>query len=1150
MTQLNFRHNLDPRHGQNDAGLNVDPGNLQLDFILQQHKNKLLYKNLPSSLTGTFIVASLTVALFWNDAAPGQLLGWYLFILVVSLFRWHNYRHFKLHRESKSPAVWHRSFMYHSWIAATAWGSSVFLLFSQKDVIFQSLLGYILTGIAVVGLSAQVASFASASGFLLITLAPTTLWYLFNWDKDMIPSLLLSLMIAILLRLTRQMNQVIEKNLILQIENLAREETLNDAEQLLNSRISQTPLPYVEWSSTGRITQWNPAAERLFAIPKVEAIGKVITELLAPQTEGSDKTISPDVLNNIISLSSPTTLNWQHVDSHGNVLICDWHIAPLMNSKHEIAAYSAPIMNLTERIRFEEEQQRLVDIIQNTIDFIAIFNLEGEILFINDAGKKILGLGSDEDITSKNLAGLFPSDEIEQLLNEGIPSAYMNNKWSGETQLITVEGEILTVDQLILLHQATKQGEQYFSMVMRDISKRVEMEKDLLAAKEEAEAAAKAKAEFLAVMSHEIRTPMNGVLGMAELLSDTELDAEQREFVEVIDQSGKSLLRIIDDILDFSKGEAGKIVLESVSFDSEKLLHDVVRLLSNNAARKGLELIIDYPPDSPRQFIGDAGRIRQIIANLISNAIKFTENGHILIKAEITKLSDLLANIYIEVQDTGIGITEEQKQKLFQSFSQADSSTSRRFGGTGLGLAICKQLTELMGGTIGVESQPEIGSTFWIKAVLPLSDQPELIPTIDLTNLSILIVGSHPVSRVIYEKQLTRYGIQVATADSVQLALEQLERATDAATAFQVILFDMRSAEDIEASQIHMVRSIQAYRETPLILLVSVSHKGEAKYFAELGFAAYLVKPINTSILGKTLEAVIAASEQDQTEKSIVTRHQIEESKLVELDSAQQRYQAKVLLAEDIPANQQVASSILRRLGLHVEIAEDGSIAVAKHASQDYDLIFMDCMMPVMSGYEATKAIREQEQKCGKYTPIIALSAHNTFTDRSRCLTNGMDSFISKPFERSEIIAVLNTWLKNKIKLPAQTGNQNQPGASRFHSQGSSESIIDESRIHNLKLMMGDAFDELIPAFKTSIENLLNDLDKAYRQQDNNNLVRIFHSIKSAANNVGATQLARLSSILEIQTRSEKIADPEMTRSKLQQEFKKAKEELAKNYFH
>ncbi len=564
----------------------------------------------------------------------------------------------------------------------------------------------------------------------------------------------------------------------------------------------------------------------------------------------------------------------------------------------------------------------------------------------------------------------------------------------------------------------------------------------------------------------------------------------------------------------------------------------------SNATRKGLELIIDYPPGKPHQLVGDAGRFRQIMANMISNAIKFTEQGHILVKAEVTDTVGNQAMICLQVQDTGIGISAAQQQKLFQSFSQADSSTTRRFGGTGLGLAICKQLIELMGGSIGVESKANEGSTFWVKTVLPLSSQPKLIPETNLGNRAVLVVDSNPANLSIFEKQLSLHAIRVDLTNSMRAVIEKLEDTHANNSFYSVILLDQKLIAQGEKAFVQKIRSIEAYRDTPLVLLTSSGQKGDAKHYQALGFSAYLVKPVAAELLFKILETVISPMNSHNTRGTILTRHEIEECLIAEQDEQQHAYRGKILLAEDIPANQQVASVILKRLGLEVDIAANGRIALEKQSSMEYDLILMDCLMPEMNGYAATQAIRDLEQASAKHIPIIALTANDSMSDRKKCLASGMDDYLTKPFDRSRLISVLDKWLsennepRSSTPIPAETTSQ--PGSDFV----SSMVIIDQSQIKKMQDMLGEEFVELIPAFNMSIEGLLQELQAALKKNDSEWLIRIFHSIKSAANNVGAIRLANLGSGLEKQARSADTANLKIQTPQLSVEFMKSKAEL------
>ena|GEM_PF-5379630 len=823
---------------------------------LRQRQNESLYGNLPSSILGGVIVACTVTAFFWQSTPKIQTLTWLGLACGATLLRGLNLWGFHHRPRAFSEARWQQLYIVGSWCFALVWSSSVFLLYPVDNPIYQIFLGFLLTGIAVVGVSGQSASTRAAVGFLLITLVPIALRLLVDWRYGPVPGLLLLLMIAILVRLTLNMNHTLTQNTTLHLQSLARERELHLSKRIRAEQSRQTPLALVEWDQDCRVTAWNPMAERLLRRPAAQAIGRPLSELVRLVDTGPG-----DHWRQLLQEGKASIHRHAMENARGESLICEWYNTPLKDLRGRTIGISSYIKDITERITRQEQQQRLVDIIQNTTDFTAIFNLQGDMLFLNHAGRKFLGMGPDDSLEGKSLAGMFPTSEIEQLLNEGVPSAYMNHTWRGETQLITIEGEVLTVDQLILLHEATHGGERYFSMVMRDISSRVTAERELLQAKEAAEAAARAKSQFLAMMSHEIRTPMNGVLGMAELLADTPLSEEQREYVDVINHSGRGLLGIINNLLDFSKAEAGKLRLEPLPFDLEKTVYETVQMLSTSATNKGLKLLIDYPLDGPYLLLGDAGRIGQILTNLLGNAIKFTRQGQVALRVRITAQDEETARFHLEVRDTGIGISPEQQARLFLPFTQADGSITRNYGGTGLGLAICKQLVEAMGGRIGIESEPGEGSCFWFELPLPVSRGARPEPDPRLAGQSALLLVDDPDDLRGYARQLSFLGMQTERVASTQELLEELTRAARTDSPYRVILLDL-DPERVALEPLQTrIRAMEACRETAILSLMYLGQKDRSGHQRSSDDCIHLVKPVAPSLLTRTLERCLLGKE-------------------------------------------------------------------------------------------------------------------------------------------------------------------------------------------------------------------------------------------------------------------------------------------------
>ena len=830
------------------------------------------------------------------------------------------------------------------------------------------------------------------------------------------------------------------------------------------------------------------------------------------------------------------------VRRNGEERMIAWHNTIIEDEAGRICGTFSSGEDVTDRRRAEqavrESEAKFRTLYESTSDAFVLLD-DGVFVDCNQATLDMVRCGNREEFCGKRPVDFSPPQQPDgtdsgEAMAQHTGEIFEKGSSRFEWQCRRTDGTVFTAD--ILLNRLEIGGRETVQAIIRDISDRIQAQEAMRVAKESAEAAARAKSEFLANMSHEIRTPMNGIIGMIGLLLDTSLTSEQQEYAEAVSKSADALLVVINDILDFSKIEAGKLDIEVIDFDLRSTIEEMNDVLAVRPQGKGLEYTCLIAPEAPSHLRGDPGRIRQVLTNLIGNAVKFTSKGEVSLTVSVEEDREDQVALLFSVRDTGIGIPQDRIDSLFEAFTQADASTTRKFGGTGLGLTICKQLVELMDGRIGVDSEEGNGATFWFSITLEkqeLSDATYAHRTLaearTLKAARILVVDDNATNRLVLNRQLESWGCRHTEVSDGKSALTCLAEGKEEDDPFEVAILDMHMPGMTGEKLGTAVKADPSTRDVKLIMMTSVGKRGDAKRLEDIGFSGYLPKPVKQSQLYDCLVTVLGrkqAGTADEENAHIVTRHTVAEDK---------RRRERILLAEDNQTNQIVATKIIEKLGYQVDAVPNGLEAVRALEKSSYDLVLMDIQMPEMDGYEATRAIRdEHSQVKNRAVPIVAMTAHAMKGDREECLAAGMDGYVSKPINRGELAETLARFLR-----PSDSPAAPSPAPAEAMSEAP---VFD--RVALLDRVNGDEglVHRLLELFLEQVPKDLEGLRQALSEESAELAQRHAHSLKGASANMGALALSEVAERAESAARENDLERVNPLADALDSEFRRFQE--------
>ena len=922
-----------------------------------------------------------------------------------------------------------------------------------------------------------------------------------------------------------------------------RSKELAEREKDLSITLNSIGDAVIATNEDGLVTRMNPVAEQLTGWSLAEAAGARVSEIFRIyQCSSRQIIVCPisEVLNTgrTIELGNDTTLRARD----GTERQISDSAAPIRDEEGNIRGAVLIFHDVTEQHRIKEvlldSEKKLKTLIANVpgITYRCAYDSHWTMVFISDEVQRMAGYPASDFLNNqvRSFASIIHPEDVvpvEQAVAEGLrKNACYEIEYRimrGDSEYLWVydkgqgiydaQGKLQWLDGVIIDIHARREAEEAYKKAIAELEttnddlKNISRQAADLA--RQAEQANAAKSEFLANMSHEIRTPMNGIIGMSSLLLETELSTEQRQYADVVKNSCENLLSLINDILDFSKIEAGKLSLEQISFDLRPTLENAIEMMAIRAHEKKLELACMIDPETPSLLFGDPGRLRQIILNLVGNAIKFTERGEVVLSVSVAEEFDQEVVLRFAIKDTGIGVAPEHLPRLFTAFTQVDGSTTRKYGGTGLGLAISKQLTELMQGDIGVSSEPGKGSEFWFTARFLRQTDDKLsedLPMADIRGIRILVVDDHAINRLLVTNLLKSWGCRYSEAEGGNAALKMLESAVDDGDPYFVALLDMLMPSMDGRDLCARIKNNPRLASTRLVLLTSLGQRGDAEWIHKAGFVGYLTKPLRQSQLHDCLAMVVGMSEGRQTITSdLITRHRVLEA---------HRRNVRILLVEDNLTNQEVALITLKKLGYRADLATNGEEAIRLLSEHNYSLVLMDCQMPVMDGFEATVNIRSGKCKViNSAVPIIAMTANAMQGDRERCLAAGMDDYIAKPVQPAELLEKLGSWLtKAAMSREMVAPDESVPALNM-------KEIFDEDELMTRLMEDQTLLQRIITAFFTDTPTHLQQLKKAVADQDYSQGRRLAHNIKGSAANVSAPALRQAALAVETLIKEEKF---------------------------